>query len=600
MQKSTRKVLALLIIICMVGILFAGCSKDNSTNESGENKGTMSNDAVSKDNLDPLSAEYAEQIFQETLAKVETPEYFKNTPTYEYSLQFEYSPATDETFGQRYFEKKFNVKLKSIPLDGGDRLEQLNLMYATGTIPDLVDGPLSLVSEYTKQGLLAEIPEEMIKEHMPGYYETITKYDPSLLSIGKVDGKNMGFIRFTPNGGVPRPAAIRADWLENTGVSELPETLEELESVFMKFRNEDPDQNGKKDTYALSNPSDYEGRFWFQSIFGAFGANPFMWVERDGELQFGLTTDEAKQALKRLHKWYEMELIDPEFITDIGRSVDQEDVPAKFAKAKVGYLEHLSFDDYQWDNDGHANFKWVSNHPEWQQWFQERKDNPKDYYSMEAIKDFKDGLVGPYYINLPPVAGPEGHKGYYRTGYAEDILLFGKPLEEEPEKLEKLMKILEYLHTDKDSYFMLEVGPEGVLLVKNEQGELIYNPYWSDHELYDSRLAKTGLEWTFNSMRNTRSDWLSVVGGPRPIQRYEKTGPLLRDYASYENALKVSLPSQSKYSELLDTRVKEYVIKTIGGDIDIDSTFDDMVNRWYKDGGDQLTKEANEWYESIK
>ncbi|MEX1030326.1 MAG: extracellular solute-binding protein [Paenibacillaceae bacterium] len=602
MVKGIKINLALLLIICMVGVLFAGCSNNNGLDETEENVGnkdTKSNDKVSTENLDPLSKEYAEEIFQQTLAEVETPEYFKNTPTYEYTFQLGDSPI-DETFGQRYFEKKFNVKVNFVRLDGGDRLEQLNLMYATGTIPDLVTGPLALVPEYTKQGLLAEISEDMIKEHMPGYYKTMQQYDPSLLSNSKVDGKNMGLLRFFPPGGVPRPAGIRADWLKNVGLNKLPETLDELEEAFIKFRNDDPDQNGKKDTYALSVASDYPGEWWLQSIFGAFGANPFLWVERDGKLQFGLTTDEVKQALKRLNSWYEMELIDPEFITDIGRSVDQEDIPAKFAKNKLGYLDHLNFDDYQWDNDGHISFKWVANHPEWQQWYEDRKDNPDEYYSMDLITDFKDNVIEPYYIVMPPVEGPEGHIGYQRLGYSDTTFLFGQPLEEDPEKYEKLLKIMDYLHTDKDTYIMLEAGPEGVLLVKDEQGKLIYNPQWTEHDLYSSAMEKVGLEWKLNMMRWTNPDWLAIVGGARPEQRYEKTAPFVSDFASYENRLKVPLPSQADFSEILDTRVKEYLIKTIGGDIDIDSSFDDMVSRWYRDGGEQLTKEANDWYESTK
>jgi putative aldouronate transport system substrate-binding protein len=579
----------------MMGALFIGCTSKGADGDAQ----TDAKSNVDPANLDPLSAQAAEIIFQEALDNVETPEYFKNTPTYEYAIQLGYTPE-DNTFGQKYFEKKFNVKIKHIRLEGGNRLEQLNLMYATGTIPDLVDGSLGLVTEYTKQGLLAEIPEDLIKKNMPGYYKTLQKYDSGLLSIAKVDGKNMGLPRFSISGGVPRPAAIRQDWLENVGITQLPKTLDELEEAFIKFRNEDPDKNGKKDTYALTNPSDYDGEYWFQSIFGAFGANPFMWVERDGKLQFGLTTNEAKEALKRLNKWYQLELINPEFITDIGRSIDQEDVAAKFAKQKIGYMDHLSFDDHQWDNDGHLNFKWVANHPEWQAWYKERKENPDEFYSMEVIRDFKDGVAEPYYISMPPVTGPEGHVGYFRNGYGGTIELFGKPLEEDPGKMEKLMKILEYLHTDKDTFFMLEVGPKGVLLVENEKGELIYNPQWGEHELYDSRLAKTGLEWNMNPMRNTNPDWLTLVGGPRPKQRYEKTGPLIMEYAFYENKLKAPLPSQAEYSELLDTRVKEYVIKSISGDVDIDQTFDSMVKRWYADGGEQLTKEANEWYKNAK
>ena len=39
--------------------------------------------------------------------------------------------------------------------------------------------------------------------------------------------------------------------MEAVGATEAPNTLEEMEELLIKFRNEDPDGNGEKDTYAL-------------------------------------------------------------------------------------------------------------------------------------------------------------------------------------------------------------------------------------------------------------------------------------------------------------------------------------------------------------
>jgi putative aldouronate transport system substrate-binding protein len=607
--KRKGRMVAVLIILCMVISLFAACSNNNSSNEPAANDTAPANEAkndtnvandTSTENLDPNSKEAVEVIVADALSKTETPDEFKNTPTFEYTWQIGDAPDGDNTFGQRFFEKKFNVKLKPIKLEGGVRKEQLNLMFATGTIPDLMVVSLADIPEYAKQGLLAEVTEEQVKTNMPGYYSILQKYDPSLINVAKVDGKSMGLPRFYPNGGVPRPAAIRADWLKNVGINKVPQTLDELEAAFIKFRNDDPDKNGKKDTYALSNPSDYPGSAWFQSIFGAYGGNPFTWTEVDGKLQFGLTTNEAKEALLRLAKWHEMELIDPEFITEKGRNTEAEDVAGKFAVGKIGYMDHLSFDDHQWDNDGHLNFKWVQNNPEWLKWMEERKDNPKEYYSTESFKDFNEGVPQPIYINLPPVKGPNGKSGYFRTGFQEAILVFGKQMEKDPEKFNKLLKVLDYINQDEETYFLLDYGPEGTVLSKNAEGELVFNPAWADNELADPKLLKLGGYWTMNPIRWSNPDFLGVIGGPREAQRYKHTADPLKDYDFYEDKLKVTLPSQTQYIEIIDTRVKEYVIKAISGDINIEKTFDKMVKDWYKDGGDVLTKEANEWYDTQK
>ncbi|HIU48197.1 MAG TPA: hypothetical protein IAB04_02410 [Candidatus Avimonoglobus intestinipullorum] len=56
------------------------------------------------------------------------------------------------------------------------------------------------------------------------------------------------------------------------GITEVPETLEEYEEAFDKIVNNDPDQNGQKDTYAISGIG---GNYYrqFDWVFGAYGWN---------------------------------------------------------------------------------------------------------------------------------------------------------------------------------------------------------------------------------------------------------------------------------------------------------------------------------------
>jgi putative aldouronate transport system substrate-binding protein len=601
MLKITRKsAFVLVLIICMVFTTLVGCSNDPATNNN-TNEVTPPDTAKNTDtaNLDPLSAAADNKIIEADLAAVETPEYFKNSPQYEYTVQLGPTPLDKGSYGQRYFEKKYNVKLKFIDIDESNRKEQLNLMYATGTTPDIVQVTLPDVSDYSKQGLLAELPIDMIKENMPNYYAVLQEYDPQLLNITKVDGKNMGLARFNLNGGIPRAGNIRADWLENVGITKVPSTIQELEEAFIKFRNDDPDKNGAKDTYGMSNPSDFAGKHWFQSIFGAFNTNPFNWVERDGKLQFGLTAPETKDALKLLNKWYEEGLIDPEFIMDKGRSSDAVDIATKFAQGKLGYVDNLNFDDVQWDADGHISFRWVANQPKWKEWFDANKEDKTKYYSTKVFTDFDDNAPGPIYITMPPVTGPNGASGYQREGYSNSVVVFGKHLEEDKDKFVKLLKIMEDQHSNFDSYLHQSYGPEGLMWMKDDKSENILNPDWANHELFHPQFKKIGVNWISNIMNWTNPEFMAIWG-PQTEQRYKLTGDVIREYPYYEDLLKVVLPSQGKYTELLDTRVKEYVIKTIAGDIDIDDTFDDTVADWYKDGGDLLTKEANEWYSSTK
>ncbi|MDF2962939.1 MAG: hypothetical protein K0S39_4674 [Paenibacillus sp.] len=594
MLRKIKPAFAPALVLCLVATMFAGCTD--------EQKSTADNTTTNNDpkGSNPYSLEADNKIIEEALAKVTTPDIFKNTPTFEYTVQFPASPEKDGSFGQRYFEKKFNVKLKPVRVDTKNRKEQLNVMFATGSIPDfLAYIPLSDVGEYAKQGLLAEVPIDVIEKNMPNYYPMVKKANPLLFESTKVNGKNMALANFAGKGGVPLTAAIRADWLKNVGINQVPKTLDELEEAFKRFRNNDPDKNGKKDTYALSNASTSDGNVWFQSIFGAYGTNPFIWLERDNKLQYGFTTNETKEALKRLKKWYDMELISPEFITDNGRSTEVEDLATKFSKGKIGYMDNLGFEDSQWDADGHINYRWVKNSPEWQKFFDENKDNPDKMYATEVFTDFNDKVPQPIYINLPSVTGPNGKSGFYRPGYQGSPMAFGKQMEKDPAKLAKLLNIIDFITSDEEAYLYLMSGPEGLEWISDNKGRRLLNPEWSKHALYDPGFKKLG-NWILNPVQNTNPKFFSLVGGPRAEQRYARTMDIINKFPSYENKLGVVLPSGAQYSELTSTRIKEYVIKAIAGDIDIDKTFDEAVSKWYKDGGEKLTKEANDWYSNAK
>lgn len=599
MSRKIRSTFVLILIICFVATFFVGCTNNNQGQGDSSNKGTNNSGKVDTNVPDdPYSLEADNKIIEEALAKVETPEYFKNTPTYEYTVQYLVSPEKEGTFGQRFFEQKFNVKLKFIVLDTTSRKDQLNTMFATGKIPDFLSYiPAADVGVYAKQGLLAEVPEAMIKENMPNYYPFIK--EANLFQSTSVDGKNMALPFYAAKGGVPWPPAIRADWLKNVGINSVPKTLDELEEAFIKFRNDDPDKDGKKNTYALTNPSTQAGPIWFQSIFGAYGTNPFMWLERDDKLQFGFTTAETKEALKRLHKWYELELISPEFITDNGRSTSIEDISTKFAEGKIGYMDNLSFEDNQWDADGHINYRWVKQSPEWLKFFDDNKDNPDEMYKTEVFTDFNDDVPQPYYINLPTLTGPNGAEGYYTSGLQGQPMIFGQQMAEEPEKLAKLLRIIDYITSDEETYLYLSYGIDGLEWKSDAQGRRLLNPDWSKHALFDPGYKKYG-DWILNPVQNTNPAFFSVIGGPRAEQRYERTMDIIKEFPSYSDKLGIVLPSGAKYSEITDTRIKEYVVKAIAGDIDIDKTFDDEVKRWYKDGGEVLTQEANDWYQSGK
>ena len=70
-------------------------------------------------------------------------------------------------------------------------------------------------------------------------------------------------------------------------------------------------------------------------------------------------------------------------------------------------------------------------------------------------------------------------------------------------------------------------------------------------------------------------------------------------FGAIENKLKTILDSEGMYSVELDKLRSESYISIITGEKELDY-FDTFVEKWYSLGGEELTKEANEWYKGIK
>ena len=114
---------------------------------------------------------------------------------------------------------------------------------AAGEIPDhfYVTGENYFV-EYVNQGVLAELPIEVVQRICPVLYADWMDYDPTAFPRSHVNGKLYGIPSVQDVDGAKRkPCVWRGDWLEKVGIAKTPETLAEYEDAFYKFAKNDPD-----------------------------------------------------------------------------------------------------------------------------------------------------------------------------------------------------------------------------------------------------------------------------------------------------------------------------------------------------------------------
>lgn len=215
---------------------------------------------------------------------------------------YQIQPTDENGEMLKFYADKFGVDIKVMNIDHSKFHDLVNLRIAAGEIPDFfyIRDP-ALLPVYAKQGVLAKLSTEMLKTNAPDILDVIQKNAPGYMEMGKVNGVQYGIPIVNPGNTFHLPIVYRADWMKKVGVTKTPETLAEFETLMYKFANEDPDGNGKKDTYGLSK----EGTL---AVFGAFGIVPFdtrggvFFNMEDGKVINSAVSKDARKGLELLAK----------------------------------------------------------------------------------------------------------------------------------------------------------------------------------------------------------------------------------------------------------------------------------------------------------
>ncbi|RTE08758.1 extracellular solute-binding protein [Paenibacillus whitsoniae] len=235
----------------------------------------------------------------------------------------------------RWINEAGPVDVEFVPVLRTQSEQKLNGLFAAGEAPDLImEYAPQIKNTLIDQGLLRPV-DDMIEQYSTTYKERLQRY-PILRKAGTgEDGRLYQFGRI--NETVPmRAAFIRTDWLERLQL-DIPQTTEELFQVAKAFTEQDPDGNGKRDTYGIALAG--TPGVVIDEMFGLIYPD---YVVRDGELVHGWDNIEAVTAFKK--RVYDEGLADREFWNDkngyrarqdflrgrIGIYLDQFNVPTAF------------------------------------------------------------------------------------------------------------------------------------------------------------------------------------------------------------------------------------------------------------------------------
>ncbi len=337
----------------------------------------------------------------------------------------------DDWIGFKVIREKLNINLKYVPIpQGADGETKLNAAAAANALPDLFQA-YSTTLERNKlldlydQGLIA--PVDDLLKLMPTRVKTHYN-DPTSQSLVVFDGKQWGFVE-VPN--LPRREGlvIRKDWLDKLGLP-LPTTIDDLFTVAKAFTEQDPDGNGKNDTYGLGGFFDGSwgagSRFAF--FFGAYGL-PDLWNWDLENFALSVRSPDYYKALAEFRRWNEAKVIDPDWAT-----INRDEFRIRWPQGRYGIM----WEDF-------AALSMAANYPKFD-------------------KNFPDGE----WVPLPAPKGPDGKAFYGEYGRIGNIFAVSKKAADAG-KGPAIAALLEWMATP-EGYYLCGFGVEGVNYKLDENG----------------------------------------------------------------------------------------------------------------------------------
>jgi putative aldouronate transport system substrate-binding protein len=232
----------------------------------------------------------------------------------------------------RGFVEDMNVRFNYMITGSGESFQtQWAGLMATGDLPDIFPVGFSDMAELAETGFLQDLTAAYEAYASPLLKEILAEAGDSALDSARIDGKLYGIPQVVSKYDSYKYLWIRRDWMAEVGVTSGPKTVYELVDLMGKFVNQDPDNNGRNDTYAFSLSND----LWhnLEGFFACFGAYPDSWVfdSTAQKIKLGAIQDAMIEPLTILQNMFNNGWLNPEFIT-----LDYTKSKADVANGKVG------------------------------------------------------------------------------------------------------------------------------------------------------------------------------------------------------------------------------------------------------------------------
>ncbi len=562
MRYYKRERLLALAMICFL-LVTAACG--NNTNNGNSQTSKTPNGENSSSTSEPESSSQGQQPI-DPLGKYDPPIEITAVRDLPASIQFREGESIDNNVWSREYEEQLGIKIKYLWTSNTDYKQRINVAIASGELPDIFSVDSLQLKQLVEAGQIEDL-SQLFEQYASPRTKEIMFGDPNQMKSATFDGKLMGL----PRAGSPYDSSqvlwIRADWLKKLKLPE-PKTMEDVFKIAEAFTTQDPDGNNQKDTFGLALTKDlHSGGFAnLQGFFNGYHAFADIWIKDDnGKLVYGSIQPGMKSALAKLQDMYKNGIIDREFAVKDGSKVMEA-----LASGKIG-MSYGAWWNPAWPLQG---VKDQDPNAEWRA------------YGIPSI-DEKPGklqLAFPtfeYYVVKKGAAHPEAivkllnilvEKGYSEnadiTKYfiAEDGFLY-------------------------NNYPLLYASPaDGNLVIHLNLKEALETSDSSkltgeEKGYYDKIMAYRAGDpssWTNEGMYGVDSAW--------PYVKEKADAGFIQNQEFFGAPTK----SMSQKNANLNKMMMETFTKIIMGEKSVDE-FDVYVENWNKLGGQDITKEVNDW-----
>ncbi|MDR6551770.1 extracellular solute-binding protein [Paenibacillus qinlingensis] len=469
-------------------------------------------------------------------------------------------PAEEGNFEKNrwvdYMNKNGPVDLTIVPVPRDKTIDKLNVLFASGSAPDIiVDYNAPDRSTWYESKQLMPL-NDMIDKYSTVYKQQLEKY-PVLKKLGtRADGKiyDIGAVR---QGDINWMLWVRTDWLKKLNL-EAPKTAEDMLKIAKAFVEQDPDGNGKKDTYGMA-----LGGFLNWKVADYMFGVPYNTNYQDQNSAFSVSWKNMQAATAFKKQLFDGGLVDKDFLTDQNGDKAKRD----FINGKLGF--------------------YMTQRSEAQGVFESlRKNDPNAQVTPIALPSTPNGQFSPA-INTPfTMAGVVNAK-------AKDP--------------KAVMQYIDFLNTEK-TVKTLRWGTEGEHYKPNANGcpvptdaakntaERSWNADYSILVSEESMMKCDPVLDLLDANNATQMEYKKLVEAARKIY-LNPSNPMP---GSVIDLSLPSLPSELNTivaSVNFDDELKKSVVT---GNYSADSVITNIQGTWTKAGGDKVDEFYNNWYKQNK